>query len=342
MGHDSGRHLSEEEIIRLAGRLAGGVGPGLAMGIGDDCAVLELAGGALVVTTDMLVEGKHFRLDWDTPRSLARRSLAANLSDLAAMGAVPRWGFLSLGLPAPAQADFVEDLLGSLVEAGREVGLVLAGGDTVAAPQVIINLCLMGAMEGVQPALRSGAQVGQAVCVTGVLGDSGAGLAWLLMKGDRSDPAVAPLLAAHLEPQPRLKAGRVLAASGLLGAMMDISDGLASDLARMALASSQGAMVGARVEAGLLPISDASRALAARLGVDALDWALRGGEDYELLFTCAPEHVAALTVLVAQAEPGLSVTRVGEMVAGAGLRLGLPDGSSREIGLTGFDHFRKD
>ena len=207
MPADAPTHLSEEEIINLVASLAGGAGGELTVGIGDDCAVLGGAQSGLVVTTDLLVQGVHFDLGFMSPADVGHRSMAANLSDLAAMGAEPAWGFLSLGLPARPQASFVSELVGSMVSQGRAYGLKLAGGDTVGAPQVVINLCLLGAMGNLAPVLRSGGRLGDAVCVTGRLGGSGAGLAWLQAGRDPDDPAAAPAVATHQRPVPRVVAG---------------------------------------------------------------------------------------------------------------------------------------
>ncbi len=331
------RHLSEEDVIRLVQSLSGGAGDhGLCVGIGDDAAVLDHPGGRLVVTTDLLVEGVHFDLAYTSAYDLGWRAMAANLSDLAAMGALPRWSFLSLGLAGPPEEDFVSALLRGMADLAAPQGLVLAGGDTVKSPQVVLNLCLIGDAAGVEPPLRTRARPGQAVCVTGSLGASAAGLAWLGRGGAKDDPQATAAVAAHLRPVPRLAAGRALAASGRLGAMMDLSDGLASDLARICRAS----QVGAVVEAASLPISQETRTLAAGLGADPLDWAVKGGEDFELLFTCESDQVGLLAELVADGSPGLELTRVGRVVEGRGVVLDLPDGSARDITLGGYDHFR--
>lgn len=330
-------HLSEEEIISLVASLAGGAGGDLAVGIGDDCAVLGGAQAGLVVTTDLLVEGVHFDLGLMSPADVGHRAMAANLSDLAAMGANPAWGFLSLGLPPRPQASLVAELVGSLVDQGRTHGLKLAGGDTVRAPQVVINLCLLGTMGNLAPLLRAGGRLGDAVCVTGALGGSAAGLAWLQAGRDPADAAAASAVAAHRRPTPRMAAGRALAESGRVHAMMDLSDGLASDLARLARASG----LGARVEADLAPVDPAARAVALALGGDALGWALAGGEDFELLFTCDPGAVGLLAELVAEAAGGLAVTQVGRLVPGPGVTLNR-QGKEEPISYMGYDHFRDD
>lgn len=332
-----GASPSEEEVVRLIESLAGGAEGELLVGIGDDAAVLASSARNLVVTTDLLVEGVHFDLGLISPYDLGGRAMAANLSDLAGMGALPRWGFLSLGLPPRPQPEFVEALIRGLVEFGRRYGLILAGGDTVRAPQVLINLCLIGQADPVKPTLRSGARVGDAVCVSGRLGRSAAGLAWLRAGGDPQAPQAAAAVQAHLRPTPRVAAGRALAESGRVHAMMDLSDGLATDLYRLARASG----LGARVQAQRLPVGGPTRLLAQRLGADPLDWALKGGEDFELLFTCDPGDLELLAQLATEAEPGLELARVGSVVREPGVWL--EDGDRAvDIGLQGYDHFREE
>jgi thiamine-monophosphate kinase len=335
--HNPDALMSEEDIIRLVQSLAGGGSDELFVGIGDDAAVLNLAGSEFCVTTDLLVEGVHFDLAYTSPHELGLKAMAANLSDLAAMGALPRWGFLSLGLPARPSRSLVESLFGGVMEMCREYGLTLAGGDTVRAPQMLINLCLIGAAENRAPMLRSGARPGDAVCVTGVLGSAAAGLAWLGSGGDKHEPEAAWATAAHLRPQPRVAVGRALAQSGRVHAMMDLSDGLATDLARLCAAS----QVGAHVDEKLVPLAEGAPVLAQKLGADALDWALSGGEDFELLITCAPGDVEILGELAADSQPGLKLSRVGKITKSRGVSLRRADGSEQEITLQGFDHFRE-
>ncbi len=337
-GPDPEAVLCEEDIIRLIQSLAGESSDELFVGIGDDAAVLNLAGHTFCVTTDLLVEGVHFDLAYTSPRDLGWKAMTANLSDLAAMGALPRWGFLSLGLPSRPQRRLVDGILGGVMEMCHRHGLTLAGGDTVRAPQVIINLCLVGAVESKNPLLRSGARPGDAVCVTGRLGAAAAGLAWLRSGGAAGDAQAAPAVEAHLRPEPRLAVGRALAQSGRVHAMMDISDGLASDLARLASAS----QVGAVVEEKWIPLAEAAAELAAKLEADALEWALQGGEDFELLLACAPGDVEILAELVADSQPGLGLVRVGEITRGRGVMLKRAQGGEEEITLKGFDHFREE
>lgn len=326
--------LSETQVIELISRAVGPAPAGLKAGIGDDAALIQIEGGLLVATTDLLVEGIHFQLAYATPAQVGHRAMAANLSDLAAMGASPRWGLLNLGLPSGPQADFLSELMGGLLDLGREHGLHLVGGDTTLSPVMSLGLTLLG-LASADPPLRGGAQAGDVVCVTGRLGAAAAGLAWLEAGGDQSQSWAQGPLQAHLRPQPRLAAGQALAASGRVHAMMDISDGLASDLARLAAASGLAALV----QADQVPIGPNTRRLAQELGARPLDWALTGGEDFELLFTCQPSDLPRLRERVAAAQAGLSVTQVGQMIQGQGVSLE-QNGSRHDISFLGYDHFR--
>lgn len=327
---------NEEEIVRLIASLAGEASDELRVGIGDDCAVLSLGAQTWCVTTDLLVEGVHFDRSFITPYDLGRRAMAANLSDLAAMGADPRWGFLSLGIGPEPISELLEGVIRGVSGMGHEYGLALAGGDTVRSPALLLNLCLMGRLDKDTAALRTGARQGDAVCVTGSLGASAGGLAWLKTGGPASDPVALDLVEAHLRPRPRVLAGRALCQSKRIHAMIDISDGLGTDLARLCQAS----QAGAEVAAAKLPVHPDAPGVAAHLGQDALEWALSGGEDFELLFTCDPSDVELLTSLADEAEPGLTVHQVGSITKGPGVTLIDPLGDSREISFMGYDHFR--
>jgi thiamine-monophosphate kinase len=331
----------------------------IALGIGDDAALLEVPPERqLVVTIDTLVEEVHFRRDWTGPEDLGWKSLAVNVSDIAAMGAEPLAAFLSLALPGDMDVTWVEAFARGMEACAREYRCAIAGGDTVRSPHPLaITVTLLGTVERGQALLRSGARPGDAVCVTGTLGDSAAGLA-LLQKGvgcgvsgarpDRTPNTqhptpntehptphtipLAPLLAAHHRPCPRLAAARTLAASGWVTAMMDLSDGLASDLRHLAARSG----AGARLRRAVLPLSDATRAAAAALRVDPTDWALHGGEDYELLLTLPFSVVERARHLTSPL--GTPITVVGEIVS-EGLWLAEADGREVALEPTGFAHF---
>jgi thiamine-monophosphate kinase len=330
--------LTEEQIIALVGSVSDQKAPGLLKGIGDDAAVLEPGLGKACVTTDLLVEKIHFDLAYTSPGDLGFRAMAANLSDLGGMGAKPAFAFLSLGLPKSPTKDFVEQLLQGLNSLGREHGLVLAGGDTVRSCFVTLNLCLIGYCKGYEPVLRSTAKTGDAICVSGKLGGSRAGLHWLQKGGSPQDTKALKAIAAHLRPMPRVNLGMALAQKNLVNSMMDISDGLATDLARLCRSS----LVSAKIRAKDIPMARTTKEIASQAGEDPLNWALTGGEDFELLFTCRSEKLAEIKKLAQRVEPGLAITQVGETQKGGGVFLELPQGETREISLTGFDHFKQE
>ena len=330
---------SEAGVIRLVRAMAarGGAAPGVRLGIGDDCAVLEMAGGGtLLATTDLLVEDIHFRRRWAEPADLGWKALAVNLSDVAAMGGVPRWALVALALPEETRPDEVQAFYEGALALAAVHHVAIVGGDTSASPSGwTINVTLLGEAEHA-PILRSTARVGDVVAVTGALGRSGAGLALLERE---TAPAgldagvLAELTGAHLRPQPRVSEGRWLASTGLVTAMMDLSDGLAIDLARLGAESG----VGSRVDVERLPIDAATKALAGALGVSAQPWATSAGEDYELLLTCAPPALAGLRAGLLE-RCGTPLTAVGEIVPGRGVRW--VDARGADVAVApGFEHF---
>jgi thiamine-monophosphate kinase len=284
--------------------------PGLAVGIGDDAAVLE-GDPVVVATQDLLIEGVHFRRATTSPADLGHKALAVNLSDLAAMGADPVAALVGLGLPEDGgpDADDIDDLYAGMEALAERSGVSVAGGDVSAAPVMVLSVCALGRMpEGVAPLLRSGARDGDLLCVTGALGAAAAGLVLLEQPGLVVDAAVAGrLVAAHRRPEPRLAAGRVLAAQGA-HAMLDCSDGLALDALRMARASG----LGVSVELEALPLADGVAVVAAASGREPDLLAATGGEDYELVVAVPPAALARL-----QAALDLPLTVVGRFRGGA-------------------------
>lgn len=329
--------LSEKEIIGLIRSRCGGGGPELLRGIGDDCAVLRRGNGlAELVTTDALLEGVHFDSGWHPPRLLGRKAAAVNLSDIAAMGGTPRYAFLALGLPADYRPEWLEEFMAGFLARLAESDTLLIGGDTVRSLQgTMLSVTILGEVAEAELLLRSTARTGDLVLVSGPLGEAAAGLE-LCRQGQGAAAAARwpRLLAAHLDPQPELGLGRVLAKSGLVSALMDLSDGLATDLANLCRESG----VGAEVDSGLLPVSPEVRQAADFLRGAAEGWALTGGEDYRLLLTVAPDRLEALLALVRQ-QAARELFPVGRLVAAPGVRL-LAAGASREIADLGFDHFR--
>lgn len=323
---------SERAFISAVAALAAGQAPGLIKGIGDDCAVLAKDGDqVLLVTTDTLVAGVHFDLRWHPLHLLGRKAAAVNLSDIAAMGGVPRYALLSAALSAEMSEEGLQSFMAGFVEMLREHAVVLVGGDTVAAPCPTFSITVLGEMAGAEVCYRSAAREGDEVWVSGLLGEAAAGLALCRQPAAVPD-RLAGLVQAHLNPQPRLALGRLLAASGQVHAMMDLSDGLATDLAHIGAASGLAALVVGRQ----LPLSAALRQAAVVLDHDPHHWALCGGEDYELLFTVAAGTGADLARRV-WTELGLKLSCVGRMISGAGVMLE-EDGLQRPISYQGYEH----
>jgi thiamine-monophosphate kinase len=294
-------------------------------GIGDDCAVVAPpAGRDLVMTADALVEGVHFRHEWTSWRDLGFKSMAVNLSDLAAMGAAPLGVLVCLGLRADAATASVMDFYEGAAELLAQHGVSVVGGDIVASPTAtMVSVTAYGHVAAGEALRRRGARPGDAIWVTGTLGDSAAGLR-LLREGGGDFPA---LVHRHTRPIPRIREGAALAASGGVHAMMDISDGLAGDLGHLCEESE----VGALIDAAALPIGADVREAAAQYGWDPLDLALHGGEDYELLFATAPGRDAP--------SAGCAVTRIGIIESRPGLRIGDDGGRVTPLEARAFRHF---
>lgn len=328
----------EPALIAALSRLFGPAPVEVALGIGDDCAALALAGPHyLLWTMDTLIEGVHFDLSYFSWPQLGRKALVVNLSDIAAMGGEPLYALLSLGWPKSRDTAGALALGEGLAQAAQEYGVAIIGGDTVASPGgVMVTLSLLGRVDRGEMLERRGAKIGDRVYVTGPLGEAAGGLE-ILKRGLTLEPDLHKALCrAHLDPRPQLAAGRVLAKERLATALIDLSDGVATDLGHLCRASG----VGARLPAPAVPVSPRVKAAAVHLGVDPLDLALKGGEDYQLLFTSPPEKAPALAQAFAQAglPPPLPL---GEIIPGAGVLLETATGE-KEITGEGFDHFRLD
>jgi thiamine-monophosphate kinase len=329
--------LREHSIIRTIRRLAG-TGPGVRVGIGDDCAVLDVTGNSqLLATTDLLIEDVHFRWTYAEPADVGWKALAVNLSDIASMGGWPRWALVALACPRDTDAEEVEAFYTGALALAHEHDVTIVGGDTSTSPAGwVVNVTLLG--EAARPPLRrSTARIGDIVAVTGTLGRSAAGLAVLALARAPADvdaAILADVTAAHLRPTPRVREGQWLAQAGGVTAMIDLSDGLATDLGHVAEEST----VGARIEVARLPVSAGVRHLASALGGDALAWAASGGEDYELLLTCAPDALERLARGLAAAT-GSPLHAIGEVVPGEdGVRY--VDAGGHAVALApGFEHF---
>ena len=289
------------------------------MGVGDDCALLRPdAGLELALTTDMLVEGRHFSPDAE-PRSLGHKALAVNLSDLAAMGAAPRWALLALGLPA-ADTAWLESFSAGLFALAERYGVELVGGDTTRAPLRTIAITAIGEVPAGVALFRAGARVGDDIWVSGELGGAALGL---------SHPQIAAAAARLHQPEPRVELGERL--RGLAHAAIDVSDGLTSDLGHILERSH----VGALVHYAKLPRASAFSSLQDQKLEESC--VLSGGDDYELAFTAAPARRTEIAAL--SAELALPLTCIGTVQAGEP-RLVVLDGRGQPMDYRrGFDHF---
>jgi thiamine-monophosphate kinase len=317
--------VTERGLIRDLRRLFPGRA-GVRVGIGDDCAVLDPAPGrALLATTDLLIEDVHFRRRYASPGDIGWKALAVNLSDVAAMGGRPRWALLALACPATVTSAEVREFAETMGGLAAAHDVAIVGGDTCASPAGwMVNLAVIGESVG-EPKLRSGARPGDLVAVTGPLGRSAAGLALLeAAPRERGD-----LARSHLRPVPRVREGQALGGVGGVTAMLDLSDGLAADLERLAEESG----VGARIELARLPIDPATRAAAQRLGADPTAWATGGGEDYELLVTVTPTALG-------EASGRVPLTVIGEITAGGPVEFLAADGRVAAV-APGFEHFAR-
>jgi thiamine-monophosphate kinase len=327
---------SERDIIEHISNLQGlQSDTNVIKGIGDDCAVLRKdQKSCFLVTTDTLVADVHFDLAWHPPFLLGRKTAAVNLSDIAAMGGQPRYAFLNVAFPGSVPV-WLDDFLAGFHEMLQEYDTLLVGGDTVKSPNDLsITVTIIGEADEDVICYRSGAVIGDLVFVSGFLGDAAAGLD-LYRSGFSADSSSQwqQLVKAHLDPLPQVKLGKILAESGLVHAMIDISDGLASDLAHICTESRTGAEVFKKA----LPVSDQLRAAAEKLKSPIFDWVLKGGEDYQLLFTASPDHEQDLRQLVAR-EAERKISAVGRIVEGR--KVYFCNGKKRhEISYQGYDHF---
>ncbi len=306
----------------------------LVLGIGDDAAAWRPSRSAYsVISTDALVEGVHFTRDAMSAAEVGHRALAANLSDLAAMGARPVLATIAFGVAPGADDAWILEFYRGLTELATRTRCAIAGGDIVRAPAITVSITVVGEVRPTSMKRRSTALASDVLAVTGLLGASRAGLLAAL---DRPDLAAAPeaaeALAKYRTPEPRLAEGRFLAASRNVHAMMDLSDGIATDLGRMAEASGLGAVVDA------VPIAPSAQWIADRSGNDAVDFALSGGEDYELLVAIDRRAFGYLASRYAK-RFGRPLHRVGAMTEGSGVRLAY-EGSERMLSRSGWDHLR--
>jgi thiamine-monophosphate kinase len=295
--------------------------PHIICGIGDDCAIIESQPGTyLLVTTDMMVQDDHFHLDWFTPAQVGKKLMESNVSDVISMGGAPEYAFLSMSLTKETEVEFLEDFYRGLYESAERHTVLLLGGDTTHGTEYVFNITLTGKVPAKGCRLRSMACPGDMICVTGTLGGSTAGLKLLLKKKEG-------YLMDHLEPRSRTTGeGNLIARYA--HAMIDVSDGLGSEVTHICERSH----TGAEIFRDRIPISEKTRQSADILGEDPYDFALYGGEDFELVFTIPGESISKLEK---EFSDFTIVGRILEQKAG----IHIIHNGKKEPVLKGYDHF---
>jgi thiamine-monophosphate kinase len=324
-------------IARLQRFLQGPMAPHVVRDMGDDCAVLRASPGMeLLLTTDTQEEDVHFRREWSTAEDIGWRCLAVNVSDIAAMGGMPLGALVALCMPATLELAFVDALYEGMQELARQYRCPIIGGNiTQAAANLSVTIAVLGEVPSGQSVYRSGAQIGDEIWVTGELGGAKAGLDVL-----RHASQIAPLpseyvLARYRRPRPRLQEAEYLREHGQIRSLVDLSDGLSSDLAHICEASG----VGAQLDAAAIPIHEETRRVAHALQADPLAYALHGGEDFELCLTAPPGHLTPLQHAFT-ARFHCPLVCVGTIQAGSGITLCHADGTQLSLQAQGYDHFR--
>ncbi len=328
--------MNEFELIEKLTRGAPKSALDLKCGVGDDCAVIAGPGKKdWLMTQDALIEGVHFRREWLDMATLGRKALAVNISDIAAMGGAPRFYLVSLGLPTDLRPKCAEQIYAGMKECAREYGACLIGGDTARSPKgLVLSITVIGEIPKDKYILRCGARAGDDIYVTGTVGSAALGLCCLNAKV--CDGNASRFINRHKDPTPRIKAGRVLAESGMVSAMIDVSDGVLADLGHIADTSG----VGFRIQLTKLPVDEGFRALARKMGVDPAELAVAGGEDYELLFTARPGFSEKLEKKTFPKLGALSATKIGVIVREKNRREVVDaDGKFFVPAIKGFDHF---
>jgi thiamine-monophosphate kinase len=327
---------NEDSILRKiagsAGSWQGRAGQCVTLGIGDDAALFRAKPGhETIFTCDWFLEGTHFLREKHPPDAVGWKCLARAVSDVAAMGGIPRCFLLSLALPESHTGRWLDLFLVGLRRASSRFKCVLAGGDTTRRKEILINVTVVGQIRAGSAALRSGARPGDILYVSGRLGEAEFGLR--ILKRGRKMAAASRILAVrkHLYPEPRLALGQWLVRNGLASAMMDLSDGLSSDLPRLCTAS----RVGVLLEQSKLPCLQTTDA-ALKRDLDALQLALHGGDDYELLFTVPARKVSWLPT----AFQGVRLTPIGKITRGRELLFLTESGDTMQLVPRGWDPFR--
>lgn len=330
------KELGEFGFIR---RIRGGclVRPaGVIQAIGDDAAAFRTPGtGATLVTTDLMMEGVHFLREAVTGEQLGHKALAVNLSDIAAMGGTPREAFVSLALPEDIGLDYMDAFYEGMIRLARRFQVNVLGGDTTRSlKDMMINVAVIGNAAENRILYRNKARPGDRIMVTGMLGDSAAGLYLIRNRIPAEARALNALVRAHHIPIPHVAEGRFLAQQPGVHAAIDVSDGFASDLTHILEQSG----VGARIEVGALPISGSLRTFCSRFQREASEFALDGGEDYVLLITVERDAAARLAEAFRK-RFDRPLHPVGEIVRESGITLVKPDDTAERFSPSGWDHF---
>ncbi len=308
----------------------------LIKGIGDDCAVIRPSDRQdLVVTADMLVEDVHFNRSWHPPFALGRKAMAVNISDIAAMGGTPRFAFLCIALPGQLDQDWLVAFRDGFRSILSEYAITLAGGDTVRGAKLNISITLLGSVPASRAVFRKGAGPGDSIYVSGHLGSAAAGLALCQSPHVCSaldERMVHPFLQRHLDPTPDLACGILLAQSGYVTAMQDISDGIATDLAHLCRHSD----VGAEIDSLRIPGHEHLPGICAALNRNPMHMMVSGGEDYHLVFTVKAGEEQALEQYLA-GKTNQAVYRIGTITSGSGVTLCTGKGK-KDITFKGYKH----
>jgi thiamine-monophosphate kinase len=332
--------IGEFELIDRIRRIIDNTGrkPGLLIhGIGDDAAVFTPEQGyEMVVTCDSMVDGRHYLKEHMTPIEIGRRAMVMNISDIGAMGGIPLYALVTLGLTSSETVDEIEGIYRGFIQELEPFNASIIGGNiTKTAGNTIIDITLIGKVKRGHIAMRSGAKPGDAIMVTGYPGSSGAGYR-LIADGAAQSLVNKTLIDAYLRPKHRAKEGNALAVSGLITSMMDVSDGLSGDLYHICETGS----VGAEVWEEMLPVSSALKEISSIYKISPADFILAPSDDYELIFTCALQNMDAMERILKEFE--CPVTHIGDIVPMAqGMTIINQDGKRKPLDKNGWDHFNK-
>jgi thiamine-monophosphate kinase len=333
--------IGEFGLIRLIHKLIDQEGykiPGVTLGIGDDCASFKPDKGfEVLVTCDCMVEGRHYLPEHITPFDLGRRAMVMNISDIGAMGGIPLYALVSLGLKKDTPVKYIEEMYRGFMRELNPLGAAVVGGNITGSDySTFINITLTGKVESARMMRRSGARAGDAILVTGYPGQAAAGLKSLINNRCGSDISKDPLAAAYTLPVHRAREGRAVALSGAATAMIDISDGLMGDLGHICEES----RVGAEIVRNKLPISEHMRNLVNPQGWDIFEMIIGDSDDYELIITCAPDNTEKVRAAIGEITD-VPVTEIGSITSQDGIKIISPDGVRHPVRPAGWDHFKR-